>query len=107
LRRFAVLAAATAAQHRGAKFVTGAQVTHDEPYGEGVRIRCGDRTWTVEQAIVIVGPWTNRFVPSPVRHVHPRRLVMTWYHPRGKRGRLPPRPIPHPLTGGANGRARP
>lgn len=80
---FAVLAAATAAQHRGAQLVTGAQVTHVEPYGEGVRIRCGDRTWTVEQAIVTAGPWTNRFVSSLAQHVQPRRLVMTWYHPRG------------------------
>jgi sarcosine oxidase len=54
-----------------------------EPYGAGVRIRCGDRTCTVEQAIVTAGPWTNRFVPSLVPHVFPRRLVMTWYHPRG------------------------
>jgi sarcosine oxidase len=80
---FAVLAAATAAQQRGAKLVTGARVTHVEPYGEGVRIRCGERTWTVEQAIVTAGPWTNRFVPSLAQHVHPHRLVMTWYHPRG------------------------
>jgi sarcosine oxidase len=80
---FAVLAAATAAQHRGAKLVTGARVTHLEPYGDGVRVRCGDRIWDVEQAIVTAGPWTNRFVPSLAQHVYPRRLVMTWYHPRG------------------------
>lgn len=80
---FAVLAAATAAERRGARLVTGTRVTDVEPYGDGVRIRCGVRTWTVEQAIVTAGPWTNRFVPSLVRHVFPRRLVMTWYHPRG------------------------
>jgi sarcosine oxidase len=80
---FAVLAAATAAERRGARLVTGTRITDVEPYREGVRIRCGDRTWTVEQAIVTAGPWTNRFVPSLVKHVFPRRLVMTWYHPRG------------------------
>jgi sarcosine oxidase len=80
---FAVLAAATAAERRGARLVTGTRVTDVEPYGAGVRIRCGGRTWTVEQAIVTAGPWTNRFVPSLGRHVFPRRLVMTWYHPRG------------------------
>ena len=80
---FAVLAAATVAQRRGAQLVTGARVTHVEPYGDGVRIRCGERTWSVEQAIVTAGPWTNRFVPSLAQHVHPCRLVMTWYHPRG------------------------
>jgi sarcosine oxidase len=80
---FAVLAAATAARNRGARVVTGARVLDVEPVSDGVRIRCGDRTWTVEQAIVTAGPWTNRFVPALADHVHPRRLVMTWYHPRG------------------------
>ncbi|NUR05719.1 MAG: N-methyl-L-tryptophan oxidase [Nocardioidaceae bacterium] len=80
---FAVLAAATAAQQRGAQVVSGTHVTDVEPHGDGVRIHCGDRTWTVEQAIVTAGPWTNRFVPSLAQHVHPRRLVMTWYHPSG------------------------
>jgi sarcosine oxidase len=80
---FAVLAAATAAQDRGARVVTGSRVLDVEPGPDGVRIRCDDRSWSVEQAIVTAGPWTNRFVPALAEHVHPRRLVMTWYHPRG------------------------
>lgn len=80
---FAVLAAATAAQRRGAQIVTGATVTDLEPLADGVRVHVGDRTWTVGQAIVTAGPWTNRFVPSLAQHVRPQRLVMTWYHPRG------------------------
>jgi sarcosine oxidase len=80
---FAVLAAATAAQRHGARLVTGATVTAIEPAGDVVRVHAGDRVWTVEKVVVSPGPWTNRFVPTLAGHVEPRKLVMTWYHPRG------------------------
>ena len=81
---FAVLAAARAAERRGARVVTGATVTGIETAGDVVRVRAGDRTWTVEKVVVAAGPWTNRFVPALAEHVHPRKLVMTWYHPRDR-----------------------
>lgn len=80
---FAVLAAATAAQARGARLVTGCRITGIDPGPGQVTIHAEDRDWTVEQAVVTAGPWTNRFVPQLAEHVHPRKLVMTWYHPRG------------------------
>jgi sarcosine oxidase len=80
---FAVLAAARAAQGRGARVVDHAAVTDLEPLADGVRVHVGDTSWTVEQAIVTAGPWTNRFVPALAGQVSPRKLVMTWYHPRG------------------------
>jgi sarcosine oxidase len=80
---FAVLAAATAARSRGARLVTGQTVTSLEPVAEGVRVNTSERSWTVEQAVVTAGPWTNRFVPALRDIVRPNKLVMTWYHPRG------------------------
>jgi sarcosine oxidase len=80
---FAVLAAATVARSRGARLVTGETITRLQPVAGGVRIHAGDRSWTVEQAVVTAGPWTNRFVPSLHDLVRPNKLVMTWYHPRG------------------------
>jgi len=80
---FAVLAAATVAQARGATLVTGQTVTELEPVSGGVRVHTADRSWTVQQVVVTVGPWTNRFVPALAELVRPNKLVMTWYHPRG------------------------
>lgn len=80
---FAVLAAATAAQQRGAQLVTGCRISSIEPGPDRVTIHADDRSWTVEQAVVTAGPWTGRFAPQLAEHVHPRKLVMTWYHPRG------------------------
>ncbi|HEX4246956.1 MAG TPA: N-methyl-L-tryptophan oxidase [Pseudonocardia sp.] len=76
---FAVLAAARSAQARGARLVTGERVSAVEPFEGGVRVRAGDRTYTVEQAVVTAGPWTARFAPALAAHVTPRKLVMTWY----------------------------
>ena len=61
---FAVLAAATVAQSRGARLVTGTTVTALEPVPGGVRVHTADRSWSVEQVVVTAGPWTNRFVPA-------------------------------------------
>jgi sarcosine oxidase len=80
---FSVMAAATAAQALGARVVTGCRVTGVEPFDGGVRVVAGDRTWTVEQAIVSAGPWTADLAPSLASHVTPTRLVITWYHPTG------------------------
>jgi len=80
---FAVMAAATAAQRRGARLVTGSRVTDLEPVASGVRVRCADQEWTVKQVLLTAGPWTNRFVPELAAHVRPKKVVMTWYHPRG------------------------
>jgi sarcosine oxidase len=79
---FAVLAAATVAQARGAQVVTGATVTRLEPVPGGLRVHTDERSWTVEQVVVTAGPWTNRFVPQLRDQVRPNKLVMTWYHPR-------------------------
>ena len=76
---FAVLAAARCAQARGARLVTGNRVSSVEPFDGGVRVRAGDRTYTVEQAVLTAGPWTARFAPELAGHVTPRKLVMTWY----------------------------
>jgi len=76
---FAVLAAARCAQARGARLVTGNRVSAVEPFDGGVRVRAGDRTYTVEQAVLTAGPWTARFAPELAGHVTPRKLVMTWY----------------------------
>ncbi|MGH3412517.1 MAG: N-methyl-L-tryptophan oxidase [Marmoricola sp.] len=80
---FAVLAAANAAQARGARLLTGCHVDDVVPGSDSVTIHAGGRTWTVEQAVVTAGPWTNRFAPTLAAHVRPKKLVMTWYHPRG------------------------
>jgi sarcosine oxidase len=80
---FAVLAAATVARSRGARLVTGETITGLEPVADGVRIHASGRSWTVEQAVVTAGPWTNRFAPALRDLVRPNKLVMTWYHPRG------------------------
>jgi sarcosine oxidase len=79
---FAVLAAAQAAQARGARVVSGCRVTAVEPGSEGVRVHTSDRSYTVEQAVVTAGPWTARFAPGLARHITPKRLVMTWYPAR-------------------------
>ncbi|HEX4357867.1 MAG TPA: N-methyl-L-tryptophan oxidase [Pseudonocardia sp.] len=76
---FAVLAAARSAQARGARVVTGSRVSAVEPFDGGVRVVAGDRTYTVEQAVLTAGPWTARFAPALAAHVTPRKLVMTWY----------------------------
>jgi sarcosine oxidase len=76
---FAVLAAARAAQSRGARLVTGCRVSAVEPVDGGVRVRAGDRVCTVERAVVAVGPWTARFAPDLAGHVTAKKLVMTWY----------------------------
>ncbi|HWN33296.1 MAG TPA: N-methyl-L-tryptophan oxidase [Pseudonocardia sp.] len=76
---FAVLAAARCAQARGARLVTGNRVSSVEPFDGGVRVQAGDRTYTVEQAVLTAGPWTARFAPELAGHVTPRKLVMTWY----------------------------
>ena len=76
---FAVLAAARCAQARGARVVSGGRVSAVEPFDGGVRVRVGEKTYTVEQAVVTAGPWTARFAPELAAHVTPRKLVMTWY----------------------------
>lgn len=80
---FAVLAAATVAQSRGARVVTGTTVTGLEPVTGGVRVHTSESSWSVEQVVVTAGPWTNRFVSELRDLVRPNKLVMTWYHPRG------------------------
>jgi sarcosine oxidase len=79
---FAVLAAAQAAQARGARVVSGCRVTGVEPGSGGVRVHTSERSYTVEQAVVTAGPWTARFAPGLARHITPKRLVMTWYPAR-------------------------
>lgn len=79
---FAVLAAAQAAQARGARVVTGCRVTGVEPGADGVRVHTPERSYTVEQAVVTAGPWTARFAPGLARHITPKKLVMTWYPAR-------------------------
>ena len=76
---FAVLAAARAARTRGARLVTGHQVTGIEPLSDGVRVHTAVRTYTVEQAVLTAGPWTGRFAPELANQVTPKKLVMTWY----------------------------
>lgn len=79
---FAVLAAAQAAQARGARVVAGCRVTGVEPGAAGVRVHTAERSYTVEQAVVTAGPWTARFAPGLARHIAPKKLVMTWYPAR-------------------------
>jgi sarcosine oxidase len=76
---FAVLAAARAAQARGARLLTGCRVIEVEPVDGGVRVHTGDRVYVVERAVVAAGPWTARFAPELVGHLTPKKLVMTWY----------------------------
>jgi len=76
---FAVLAAARCAQARGARVVSAGRAPAVEPLDGGVRVRAGDRTYTVQQAVLTAGPWTARFAPELAAHVTPRKLVMTWY----------------------------
>ncbi len=81
---FAVMAAATAAQARGARVETGTRVVALEPDDEGVTVvTADDRRFRVRQAVVTAGPWTARFAPALAAHVAAQKLVMTWYHPRG------------------------
>lgn len=80
---FAVMAAATAAQARGARVVAGSRVSTVEPLDDGVRITAAERTWTVEQAVLTTGPWTAELAPALASHITPKKLVMTWYHPTG------------------------
>lgn len=79
---FAVLAAARAAQARGARVVSGCRVIEVEPGDGGVRVHTPERSYTVEQAVVTAGPWTARFAPGAARHITAKRLVMTWYPAR-------------------------
>lgn len=79
---FAVLAAAQAAQARGARVVAGCRVTSVEPGPDGVRVHTPEGGYTVEQAVVTAGPWTARFAPDLARHITPKKLVMTWYPAR-------------------------
>jgi sarcosine oxidase len=76
---FAVLAAARAAQARGARLLTGCRVVEVEPVDGGVRVHTGDRVYVVERAVVAAGPWTARFAPELAGHITPKKLVMTWY----------------------------
>lgn len=76
---FAVLHAARCAQAQGATLVTGCEVSEIEPYGNGVRVRAGERDYHVGQAVITAGPWTARFAPDLAAHITARRLVMTWY----------------------------
>lgn len=77
---FAVAAAAACAQARGARVITGVQA-RIEPFDDHVVVHAGDRTWTMQTAIVTAGPWTAEFVPAIASAIQPRKLVMTWYHP--------------------------
>ena len=81
---FAVLAAARAAQARGARLASGSRVDGLEPDDDGVTVvTADDRRFRVRQAVVTAGPWTGRFAPTLAQHVAAQKLVMTWYRPAG------------------------
>lgn len=76
---FAVVSAARRAQELGATIYERTQVTAVEPDPDGVTVHAGGRDYRVRQAVLAAGPWTARFTPSLVRHITPRRVIMTWH----------------------------
>ncbi|MEU6262920.1 N-methyl-L-tryptophan oxidase [Saccharopolyspora shandongensis] len=79
----AVLAAAQAAQARGARIVPYSSVESITPARDAVHIETADRTWRVRQVVIAAGAWSTQFLPERwASRVEPRRVAVGWYAPR-------------------------
>jgi sarcosine oxidase len=79
----AVLSASECAERRGATILTDTPVTSVTETDDCVRIVAGDRTWTVDRAIVTGGAWATQLLPEELRaSVYPTRILLTWFEAR-------------------------
>lgn len=75
----AVAAAAKAAGHHGAQIVTDTRIDAITPRDGYVQVRSGDRTWTVAQVVLTVGPWITSMAPMLVGQIVPHRVQLAWH----------------------------
>ena len=86
----AVLSAVELAQAHGAQVVKGARVREIREVSDGVRISTDTDSWTFDRVIVASGFGSGAVLPPFLqRHVHPKRLLLTWFTARDTKQFVP------------------
>ena len=86
----AVLSAVELAQAHGAQVVKGARMREIREVSDGVRISTDTDSWTFDRVIVASGFGSGAVLPPFLqRHVHPKRLLLTWFTARDTKQFLP------------------
>lgn len=79
----AVLSAVEAARDNGAQVVKDARVREVREVPTGVRISTDTGSWTFDRVIVASGSGSGAVLPPFLqRHVHPKRIFLTWFAAR-------------------------
>jgi sarcosine oxidase len=76
----AVVEAAARAESLGARILRYHQVTRIEPRSDSVIVEARGSTWRVRTVVVALGSWAPEYLP--LRHVRPKRVLLTWFAPR-------------------------
>lgn len=76
-------AAAKSAASRDARVVRNVRVTGIEPDADGVTVHTEARSFRVGELVLSAGAWTHKLLPSPEFSHSVKRVVMSWFRPRG------------------------
>ena len=86
----AVLSAVEVARANGAQVVKDARVREIRQVADGVRISTDTDSWTFDRVIVASGFGSGAVLPPFLRrHVHPKRLFLTWFTARDTKQFVP------------------
>ena len=86
----AVLSAVELARAHGAQVVKGARVREIREVADGVRISTDTDSWRFDRVIVASGFGSGAVLPPFLqRHVHPKRLLLTWFTARDTKQFVP------------------
>ena len=86
----AVLSAVELARANGAQVVKDARVREIREVADGVRISTDTDSWTFDRVIVASGFGSGAVLPPFLqRHVHPKRLFLTWFTARDAKQFVP------------------
>jgi sarcosine oxidase len=86
----AVLSAVDVARENGAQVVKHARVHEIREVADGVRISTDTDSWTFDRVIVASGFGSGAALPPFLqRHVHPKRMFLTWFTARDAKQFVP------------------
>lgn len=89
-----ITAATQSAESREARIMRNVRVTAIEPDADGVTIRTEARSFRVGELVLSAGAWTQKLLSPPQFSHSVKRVVMSWFQPRGDAAKFTPEAFP-------------
>src|SRR5699024_8571596 len=78
-----VVTAINQAEKNGAVIKRHTKIEHIENTNQGVTVIANGKTFTFDEVIVSGGSWVKELLPQYKKVIEPRRILMTWFVPKG------------------------